>query len=293
MPSESLSRPAQSVGVSPADDAVLRAAFRYYYLSSRQVCRLLYSPGSITYVQAKLKVLSELGLLQRIWLPRPSPHGSAPSVYTLARKGLNFLGAEGLDVARRYRPSEQNDRSYLFLAHTLAVNDVLIGAELLSRHVPAVQLARMLHERDLKRAPVQVQDNDGRSITVVPDGWLDFRVNGSYQACLALELDRGTEEQKAWRRKVRGLLGFASGPYQEVFQTRSLTIAVVATSGDHRLLQLIRWTESELALLKEESQGDLFVFTGVAPESTPADLFTARRWYQPFGEQPVALLDPS
>jgi hypothetical protein len=92
---------------------------------------------------------------------------------------------------------------------------------------------------------------------------------------------------------VRGLLGFASGPYQEVFQTRSLTIAVVATSGDHRLLQLIRWTESELALLKEESQGDLFVFTGVAPESTPADLFTARRWYQPFGEQPVALLDPS
>jgi hypothetical protein len=247
----------------------------------------------MTYVQTKLKALSELGLLQRIWLPRPAPHGSAPSVFTLGRKGLNHLGSQGFDVARRYRPSEQNARSYLFLAHTLAVNDVLIGAELLGRQAPGVQLARMLHERDLKRAPLQVQDNDGRTIAVVPDGWLDFRINGSFQACLALELDRGTEEQKAWRRKVRGLVAFANGPYQEAFQTRSLTIAVVATSGDHRLLQLIRWTESELALWKEETLGDLFVFTGVAPESTPADLFTARRWYQPFGEQPVALLDPS
>lgn len=286
-------RVTKSVQLNPSDDSLLHAAFRFYYLSSRQACRLFYSSGSLTYVQTKLKTLNDVGLLQRIWLPRPSPHGSAPSVYTLARKGLNYLRAQGVDVARRYRPSEQNDRSYLFLAHTLAVNDVLISAELLSRHVPEVQLAHMLHERDLKRAPLQVQDNDGRSITVVPDGWLDFRVNGSFQACLALELDRGTEEQKAWRRKVRGLLGFASGPYQEVFKTRSLTIAVVTTTGDHRLLQLIRWTESELALLKEESQGDLFVFTGVAPESTPADLFTARRWYQPFGEQPVALLDPS
>jgi hypothetical protein len=289
----SQARSTKFVQLNPADENLLRAAFRYYYLSSRQACRLFYSFGSLTYVQTKLKSLTDAGFLQRIWLPRPSPHGSAPSVYTLARRGLNHLRGQGLDVSRRYRPSEQNERSYLFLAHTLAVNDVLIGAELLSRYTQSVQLARVLHERDLKRSPLRVEDNDGRYITVVPDGWLDFRVNGSYQACLAVELDRGTEEQKAWRRKVRGLLAFANGPYQEVFQTRSLTIAVVATSGDQRLLQLIRWTENELALLKEESQGDLFVFTGIAPQSAPTDLFTATRWFQPFGEKPVALLEPS
>ncbi len=288
-----LPRSAKSTGVNPADDAVLRAAFRYYYLSSRQVCRLLYSPGSLTYVQTKLKHLTDAGLLQRIWLPRPTAHGSAPSVYTLARKGLNYLEGTGTDVdRRRYRPSEQREHTYLFLGHTLAVNDVLRSAELLSRSQPDCELARMLHERDLKRRPIHVQDEYGRMIAVVPDGWLDLRVKGAFQVCLALELDRGTEEQKVWRRKVRGLLAYANGPYQDAFETKSLTIAVVATSGDKRLLQLIRWTESELTARHEQGQGDLFVFTGVRSDSTEmADLFFSRRWYQPFGEQPIALLD--
>lgn len=293
MPVASPSISANSSGVYPADDAILRAAFRYYYLSSRQVCRLLYSPGSLTYVQTKLKHLADAGLLQRIWLPRPAAHGSAPSVFTLARKGLNYLASIGVDVERRrYRPSEQREHTYLLLGHTLAVNDVLISAELLSRWQPEYELARMLHERDLKRAPIHVQDDDGRMIAVVPDGWLDLRVQGAYQVCLALELDRGTEEQKVWRRKVRGLLAYANGPYPDAFQTKSLTVAVVATSGDKRLLQLMRWTESELTARHEQGQGDLFVFTGVGSDSAEmADLFFSRRWYQPFGEQPMALLD--
>ncbi len=289
-----LSLRGKEVVVSAADAAMLQAVFRYYFLSSRQVCRLLYSTGSLSYVQTKLKHLTDSGLLQRIWLPRPEAHGSAPSVFTLARKGLNYLERAGVDVdRRRYRPSEQRAHTYLFLDHTLAVNDVLISAELLSRTQPRIQTARMLHERDLKRRPVYVQDDDGRSICVVPDGWIDLRVRGEYQVCLALELDRGTEEQKVWRRKVRGLTAFANGPYQEIFQTKSLTVAVVATTGDRRLLQLLRWTESELTALRAQAQGDLFVFTAVPPSPAPMpDLFFTRRWYQPFGEQPVSLLDP-
>lgn len=277
----------------PADDAILRVAFRYYYVSSRQVCRLLYSPGSLTYVQAKLKHLAAVGLLQRLWLPRPAAHGSAPSVFTLARKGLNYLASAGMDIdRRRYRPSEQREHSYLFLSHTLAVNDVLISAELLGWAQPDYEIARLLHERDLKRRPVQILEPDGDSIVVVPDGWLDIRVRGAYQVCLALELDRGTEEQRVWRRKVRGLVAYANGPYQEAFGTQSLTVMVVATSGDRRLLQLIRWTEQELVAINEKAQGDLFVFTSASTEgSDMADLFFSPRWHQPFGERPIALLD--
>ena len=150
----------------------------------------------------------------------------------------------------------------------------------------------MLHERDLKRTPVRVADDDGRAIVVIPDAWLDLRVRGSYQVCLALELDRGTEEQKVWRRKVRGLLAYANGPYQEAFQTRSLTVAVVATSGEKRLLQLIRWTERELTDTRKESLSDLFVFTSLRLESVDvSNLFFAKRWYQPFVERPIALLE--
>ena len=44
-------------------------------------------------------------------------------------------------------------------------------------------LARMLHERDLKRAPLQVQDNDGRSITVVPDGCVEDTRGSTADPC--------------------------------------------------------------------------------------------------------------
>jgi len=123
-----VSRAASSLSLAPSDDGVLRALLRFYYLSSRQVCLLGYSPRSLTYVQTKLKRLTDAGYCQRIWLPRPSARGSAPSVYTLARKGLNYLRAQGLDVPPRYHPSEQREHSYLFLSHTLEVNDVLISA---------------------------------------------------------------------------------------------------------------------------------------------------------------------
>lgn len=284
--------PAAAPSIVPADDGILRALLRYHYLSNQQVCRLLYSKGSLTYVQAKMKRLTDVGLCQRLWLPRPAQHGSAPSVYTLGRKGLNRLKSLGVDVNWRYRPSEQREHSYLFLAHTLAVNDVLIAAELLCREQPRFAFGGMRHERDLKRQPVYVECGGGRHTAVVPDAWLDLRVDGSYQVCLVLELDRGTEEQKAWRRKVQGILAYANGPYQEFFETRSLTVAVITTSGDKRLLDLIRWTEGEMAAMHEERQGDLFVFTSLRPESAePAEVFLAPRWYQPFGKRPVALLD--
>jgi len=276
----------------PSDDAILRDLLRFHYLSNRQVCLLHYSPRSLTYVQTKLKRLTDARYCQRIWLPRPSARGSAPSVYTLARKGLNYLREQGLDVPSRYHPSEQREHSYLFLSHTLAVNDVLISAELFCRHEPRFELAATVHERELKRSPARVEDESGASITVIPDAWLDLRIDGEFRVCLVLELDRGTEEQKAWRRKVRGLVAYANGPYQEAFGTRSLTIAVVTTSGVRRLIDLVRWTERELVELKHQQQSDLFMFTAVTPDAiVPSALFLGQVWYQPCASDAIALVD--
>src|SRR5581483_5021438 len=89
------SRPA----LTPADVSILRALARYPYLSSRQVCRLLYRyPASLSWAQAKLKHLTDLGFLERVFLPRPTQFGSAPSLYALARPGRACLEASGLDV---------------------------------------------------------------------------------------------------------------------------------------------------------------------------------------------------
>ncbi len=280
------------LALKPSDEQVLKSLHRFHYLSSRQLCRLAYSRGSLTYAQSKLKNLTDAGYCQRIWLPKRAQYGSAPSVYTLARRGINYLRAIGLDVSGRFHPSEKRSLSYLFLDHMLELNDVLISAELLSRAMPQYRLADLRHDQDLKRAPVTVKTKAGGQAAVIPDAWLDLRLQGSFRVCLAIELDRGTEEQKRWRQKVANLVAFADGPYQEAFGTTSLTFAVITTAGDKRLLDLLRWTEAELESMGEASQGDLFLFTSLSPAAAESiEIFLAHCWLQPFCQEPVALLE--
>ena len=70
-----------------------------------------------------VSALTDAGYCQRIWLPKRGPRGSAPAVYTLARRGINRLRAEGFEINLRYHPSEKSELSYLFLTHTLELND--------------------------------------------------------------------------------------------------------------------------------------------------------------------------
>src|SRR5687767_15064897 len=100
-----ISRSLTSV-ITASDDAILDAIGRYYFLTSEQVCRLLFSQGSLTYVRARLKLLAERRYCARLFLPRPSPYGSAPSVFSLSRKGLGYLQSCGRPVPDRFRPSE-------------------------------------------------------------------------------------------------------------------------------------------------------------------------------------------
>lgn len=91
---------------------------------------------------------------------------------------------------------------------------------------------------------------------------------------------------------MRGLVAYANGPYQDAFGTKSLTIAVVTTSGVRRLIDLLRWTERELVDLKQQQQSDLFMFTEVTPAAIDcAALFLGRVWYQPFASDAIALVD--
>jgi hypothetical protein len=230
--------------LGPADEAILRALFTYHLLTAVQLCRLLYSPSSLRYVQQKLKVLTEhCSMVQKLFLTRHSERGSAPHVFTLSRKGLNHLASLGMDVEIRYRPSEAEAYSHLHLAHTLEVNDFLIAAELLPRSVPALELNEVRHERDLKRAPLRVADQSEK-ITTIPDAWLDFRLTASdEQLCLWVEVDRGTEEQRKFARKIKGIVLSLAGAYQDYVHSDVLTAVAIVTPSPTRSLALLRWTE--------------------------------------------------
>jgi hypothetical protein len=300
--------------VGPKEDAVLRALHRYHYLTSQQIGRLLrYSPRSIEHVRGILTGLYKAGFVERTVMPSRSRNaageyvrgGMAAYVYNLSRKAMHYLADDELDLPGRARPYAEREHKYLFLAHTLEVADILIAAELLSGQVPAIQVAQLLHERDLRRAPTKVRlsgpNQAPTEVTYTPDGYVDFHIYGPapYRSCLGLEIDRGTEIQGKWRRKVQAILAYQRGPYQEAFGTDALTVCVIATPGESRLKSLVQWTEAELTELGRQKSSDLFRFTSLrlgvhvpeAEQATPADIFLAPRWRAPFASSAVPLLD--
>jgi hypothetical protein len=166
------------------------------------------------------------------------------------------------------------------------VNDVLISAELLSRRFPGIAVARMLADHELKRDPIRATEPGGAKVAVVPDAFLELHIESRYRMCIALEYDRGTEEQKRWRSKVAAVRAcIEAGTYQERFSTSSLTVAVVTSAGAKRVADLMRWTELELG--DRPALHDVFRFTSADP--TP-EFFLDSCWRRPFAPDHLSLI---
>ncbi len=284
--------------LGPAQLAILDALLQLYFLTSWQVTRLLYSLGSATTVRMHLKNLVDHGYCDVVYLGHHAGAGRAPLVFTLTRKGLNALAEAGREIPVRFRPSEKQQSDYT-LRHTLALNDALISLQLLARQHPAVQVARLVHERDLNRRPTRVILPDGSALGYAADGWVELHVTregGRFRMPLLLELDRATEHITKWRRKVAAILAFVQEPYREIFRTSSVTVIVIAApsdgaSAEKRRAELARWTEAELTARGEQARADLFRFAAFQPETDPAVLFLSPRWYRPFDPTPTALIE--
>lgn len=290
--------------LTEADQAILRAVGRYHYLTAAQLSRLLYPKLSDEnrYSQRRLKRLADGKYLLRLRaLPMPR-YGSPPHIFTLGRRGRAYLTDLGLSLPSYYRPSEEAAAASnnLFMQHTLAAIDVLIAADCLCRDYP-VSCLRLVTERELKRSAIRVELPPGpsaeagtptRRVAVIPDGWFQLVVGSEPAVSIALELDRGTEDQKAWRRKVAALALWAAGPYQAAFATDNLTIAVVCLDPRRRVT-LARWTLAELTSRDLMALADIFLFTAADPVTTsPAGFFFGRRWHLLGNGEAVSLLDP-
>ena len=283
--------------IGQTEHKLLTALLFYHLLTAEQLCRLYFARGSLTYVQTLLKRLADAGYVHRI-VRKTTRYGSAPLVYTLARKGLRYLEQAGVEVPTRHNPSELRQLSDLHVQHTLALNDLLIALSFVPVLKPHVTIARLLHERQLRRQPVYVKLPDGRRRGIVADAWADLRLRSPSgaieQLCLAVELDRSTTFQREWRsNKVQGYLACSQGDaYAKRFETTSLNVIVVATEGPQRVESLVRWTEAQLTEQGAQDLADLFWFTHMTePPSDPAAFFCEARWRQPFRKEVLPLLD--
>jgi hypothetical protein len=291
--------------LSGVDDRYLRAVYRYHMLKPEQLTRRYYSQGSLTFVKARLKQLTDHDYLDAN--EQPTTRGRSPFYYTLANKGIKYIKEAGFEVDRYYRPSRKVE--YLpFLLHTFLVNDVLIAAELLAEGMPQLTLAEMQHELVLKQDPCKVLIGRGqlygdgnqsaKHISIVPDGWLDFRYDRSTgiqerRMCIWLEVDRGTVGIKDFKEKASAILTFyKSGAYQKRFGTNSLRIAFATTDGMTRVKQMRTWLRDVFAKLQEKSgMAERFVCTALPDEIDPYTLFLTPVWYVPTDSTPpVSLL---
>lgn len=278
-------------------DRILQALGRFHYLTAKQLTRLLFTPGMTRDVQ---RWLSELTLMRYVASEEGFSQGAGrpPRIYWLDRAGREYVSALGLWVPDRYRRSERGQLKRLFYEHTLALNEALISLELLARPDTGLWLEELIHEQRLKREKLRVAWPDGQLRYAEPDTWVDLRVARAGQSPLrfplVIELDRGSEEQRQFREKIRTLLALIDGPYQEHFQTEYVTFAIIVADPDrpeHRCDQLRAWTEAELRVLGRVADGELFFFTATPAASSPPDaMWLAPNWHVPFAPSPQPLL---
>jgi hypothetical protein len=175
---------------------------------------------SLTYVQTQVMPrLVAAGLVTAIEFPKTQPTGRYPIIYTLSPAGWWAIG----HPPPRFKRTEQGIGHLL---HSLAVNDVFVSAILFDRRYDQVALVELEHEWDFKRNPFTTEEG-----SVAPDGLLRFQI-GTMPLDVLLEVDRGTETQAQWLRKIEPLLALCQGSFQQLYDTSTApTIATLTTAG--------------------------------------------------------------
>jgi len=287
--------------VTPVYDLLLKGTadmpiglYHLHMATAEQLCRLHYSMGSLTTIKARLKTLADNGYIQHDIIP--TKQKEAPYYYALDKKGIRYLREAGLDTNEAFRASKEVNKHALFVEHTLELNDVLIACAGINRVAPRYCLDSFIHERTLKRNPYKaVWKAKGRiqAFALIPDAFLDLRMSRPDGRQLSLpvllEHDRGTEEQKFFRRRIRAYLAFLKAEgYKQHFGVKAITVAFTTFAGESRLKQKLEWTRQELAENKDLSQ--TFLFSCLRVPLEPHQVLLEPWWYTPASSQAVSLV---
>src|SRR5215208_3807318 len=296
---------------------ILETLSPYSMLTAEQITRLLYSPASHAYAQRHLRSLVKKGYLEQILPPKQTRFGSTPYVYIMTARSRNYLASIGEAIPPRFRPSEERKRRGGPLLHSLAVNEVLLNAHLLTKTYRDIEFLEFVTERDFTRDPLRVEiPKEDRTVSLSPDLWLHFRQKKVHD-CICVEVNLTPVEQKRWRQKVKSYY-YALPSYRARFGMDAIVVAVMVASSldfplkragatqslddmrlmqveerrrDKRLRDLLRWTEMELTALNALEETDLFRMRSINAETlTPTKLFLAPKFRVPNEASLVSLI---
>ncbi len=242
-------KPPQFV-LTDRDMDILRDVLRMRYLDREQVQRLRFGPRSASACKRRLTLLYHHRYLDRVLVPSAPPSGSARALYCLDRRGAHVLAlADGTGVRNVDWRRQDNDKDSFFLALLRDCNDVWISV------IEACDgqgwTLTWTDERELRRTLTRQRlpatAGSRAALLVIPDG--QFTIDdGGDRYSFALELDRGTVEEKRIREKVCGYGEWmTSGAYRRRYRDDSLRVLFVVSGRNprERVERLKRWTEAE------------------------------------------------
>lgn len=282
--------------------ALLLALARHHALTSQQaaiLCFFTRTTPSYTYAHEHLLRLMRHGYIRR----QPSTEKGIKDAFLLDERGKRYLAAMGVAVDEKtHHPPPQG----LHLAHRLAVTSLLIQLER-----TGYPILERRNEWQLSRTAVPLTLPSGEKIHYAPDAWVRMLIEGT-EYSIAIELDRGTEDQKPWRRKVQEMVTFTTAdakgvyPFTRLFGVERLRFMIVAAPGaigtvppELRANNLHHWTELELRKLGMETWQRMFFIRpldALAMDKErhllvePRSILFDRAWCQPFSQEYVPLI---
>lgn len=190
-----------NVRITDRDLALFEALSSYRIFSTAQVAAL-FTP-SYDAAERMLRRLHRAELILRVFLPVVRSGSAKESVWALARKGAAEV-ARARECPLPSHMTAREQRSNLFIDHTLARNDFRICFELLHRQ-GKLELLTWKQSPEEIGANAELRGPHGGRLRVplVPDGYLVVRYHGK-TSHLLLEADMGTLALKRMALKYRG-----------------------------------------------------------------------------------------
>jgi hypothetical protein len=248
--------PSQTFVGAVGNDEQLQAIFSQYgYLTVAMLAKLLQKTQNTA--RNKLKKLVDNGVLEAQSVPRTTPSGKTPLVYTLAKKGV---------------------RKHEFLEHAIAASEILLSAALLPTIANDLTILDIRSDHYYKTSPITLPDGN----RLVPDGCVRL-CSSKYEYVLYIEVDRNSESRDKIVTKLNNYKLLAS-------QSACMAVAFcVVSGGDLRVKTLRNWAADAI----QGKLHELFLYAPLDPTSlTPDNLYLAPTW-QPVGEnmlQPLIVL---
>jgi hypothetical protein len=262
--------------LTPRDVDIIRWVYELRFATQEQIQQLLFTPSTASSCKRRLTLLYHNAYLDRRLLPLRSRFGANRAAYCLDKKGRDLLDSQsGSGSPSVNWRSVDNDRELYFLEHLLATNDVRLCATIAATQA-GYELA-WTDERVLKSSAMRdvVTDpkNQTTKLAVIPDGYFQL-ASDSAPLGFAVELDRGTVEEKPFKTKVRALGEWkTTGAYRARFGTDSLRVLFVVAQNARdrtRLERIKAWTVAE-------GGQSLFWFAELS-DLTPRSIFNSSIW---------------